>query len=328
MRGVTLRFLCNVKEVELLEPVSQAVRQCLDHKHPYVRRNAVLAVSSIYKNFDFLIPDAPELIFSLFLQGEGSLKQPETDPFCMRNAMAMLSMHAPDTLTAYLLEKADDLVAFDGQVQLVILEHIGRELKNDPAAVAIYGHLLKSVDSAVQYEAAVSIFRYLRLSGRRADDLSTHGVACLQTLVSLITSLDSNDNVKLIALQQISDLQTEFPEVVEEDESSLLDVLRSLSSSSDIQVQRLALKVVLQGVSQGRGEDVLGQLKRELFKLASDTSGNEYKRLYLDNINVLANRFISLAGSALEIFVSYLVSGESDYYSDQVTQYIKYGDCV
>lgn len=39
-----------------------AIRACLDHRHSYVRRNAVLAIFTIYKNFEWLVPDGPELI--------------------------------------------------------------------------------------------------------------------------------------------------------------------------------------------------------------------------------------------------------------------------
>jgi vesicle coat complex subunit len=45
------------------------IRSCLEHRHSYVRRNAVMAIFTIYKNFDFLIPDAPELI-ATFLETE------------------------------------------------------------------------------------------------------------------------------------------------------------------------------------------------------------------------------------------------------------------
>ncbi len=53
----------------MLEPLMPTIRSCLEHRHSYVRRNAVLAIFTIYKNFDFLIPDAPELIAN-FLEGE------------------------------------------------------------------------------------------------------------------------------------------------------------------------------------------------------------------------------------------------------------------
>lgn len=50
------------------------IRACLEHRHSYVRRNAFLAIFTIYKNFDFLIPDAPELIAN-FLDGEQAMCQ-------------------------------------------------------------------------------------------------------------------------------------------------------------------------------------------------------------------------------------------------------------
>jgi coatomer subunit beta len=59
IRGATLRFLCKLKEPELLEPLMPTIRSCLEHRHSYVRRNAVLAIFTIYKNFEILIPDGP-----------------------------------------------------------------------------------------------------------------------------------------------------------------------------------------------------------------------------------------------------------------------------
>lgn len=49
IRGSTLRFLCKLKESELLEPLMPAIRACLEHRHSYVRRNAVLAIYTIYR---------------------------------------------------------------------------------------------------------------------------------------------------------------------------------------------------------------------------------------------------------------------------------------
>ena len=39
-----------------------SIRACLDQRHAYVRRNAVLAIFTIYKNFEWLELDGPELI--------------------------------------------------------------------------------------------------------------------------------------------------------------------------------------------------------------------------------------------------------------------------
>lgn len=121
IRGSTLRFLCKLKESELLEPLMPAIRACLEHRHSYVRRNAVLAIYTIYRyklfnifcavaflhmhifllhslvnkkklmlficfrNFEHLIPDAPELIHDFLVN--------EKDASCKRNAFMML-IHA------------------------------------------------------------------------------------------------------------------------------------------------------------------------------------------------------------------------------------------
>jgi len=91
VRGSTLRYLCKLKEPELLEPLMPSVLANLEHRyalqpychslvvhslthslvglftrnsHSYVRRNAVLALYSIYKDFEQLCPDAPDLVVS------------------------------------------------------------------------------------------------------------------------------------------------------------------------------------------------------------------------------------------------------------------------
>jgi HEAT repeat protein len=64
IRGMTLRFLCRIHEEEILEPLIPSILACLEHRHSYVRRNAVLAINSLYKlpKGELLLVDAPELI--------------------------------------------------------------------------------------------------------------------------------------------------------------------------------------------------------------------------------------------------------------------------
>ena len=42
IRGSTLRFLCKLNEPELVEPLIASVKSNLEHRHSYVRRNAVM----------------------------------------------------------------------------------------------------------------------------------------------------------------------------------------------------------------------------------------------------------------------------------------------
>ena len=78
-----LRFLCKLREPELLDPLIPAIKECLDHRHSFVRKNAALCVFYIHKSFgDRLLPDGPELI-ETFINAE-------TDPAARRNAFLFL----------------------------------------------------------------------------------------------------------------------------------------------------------------------------------------------------------------------------------------------
>lgn len=65
IRGSTLRFLCKLKESELLEPLMPAIRACLEHRHSYVRRNAVLAIYTIYR-YRQLIPICDRILRPIY----------------------------------------------------------------------------------------------------------------------------------------------------------------------------------------------------------------------------------------------------------------------
>lgn len=62
----------------------------LEHRHSYVRKNAVLALAAIYRlpKGELLVPDAPDLV-------ERLLKN-EQDLSTRRNAFLMLANHAQD----------------------------------------------------------------------------------------------------------------------------------------------------------------------------------------------------------------------------------------
>lgn len=116
LRGSTLRFLCKLKEPELLEPLMPVIRDCLEHRHSYVRRNAVLAIFTIYKNFEWLVPDGPELIANFL--------DTQQDMSCKRNAFLMLLHADQDRALNYLASCLDQVNNFGDILQLVIVELI------------------------------------------------------------------------------------------------------------------------------------------------------------------------------------------------------------
>lgn len=116
VRGSTLRFLCKLKEPELLEPLMPVILDCLEHRHSYVRRNAVLAIFTIYKNFEWLVPDGPELVANFL--------DTQQDMSCKRNAFLMLLHADQDRALNYLASCLDQVNNFGDILQLVIVELI------------------------------------------------------------------------------------------------------------------------------------------------------------------------------------------------------------
>lgn len=119
IRGNTLRFLCKLREAELIEPLLSSARECLEHRHAYVRKNAVFAVASIFQHSETLIPDAPELI-ATFLEAE-------SDHTCKRNAFGALVSISHDKALEYLSSVFDGIPNADELLQLVELEFIRKD---------------------------------------------------------------------------------------------------------------------------------------------------------------------------------------------------------
>lgn len=119
VRGNTLRFLSKLREPELIEPLLSSARSCLEHRHAYVRKNAVWAVASIFQHSESLIPDAPELL-QTFLESE-------TDSTCKRNAFAALMSISHQKALEYLRTTFDTIPNTDELLQLAELEFLRKD---------------------------------------------------------------------------------------------------------------------------------------------------------------------------------------------------------
>lgn len=126
IRGATLRFLQKIsKDMELLEPLIPTCRSCLEHRHSYVRKNAVFAIYSIYREFVHLIPDAPELMHTFLIA--------ETDSTCKRNAFIFLTHCSMQKAVEYVLSIYDSIPSLDEALQMSIVEVIRSDCKSDSA---------------------------------------------------------------------------------------------------------------------------------------------------------------------------------------------------
>ncbi|CAH0717494.1 unnamed protein product, partial [Brenthis ino] len=305
IRGSTLRFLCKLKEPELLEPLMPAIRACLEHRHSYVRRNAVLAIFTIYRNFDFLIPDAPELI-ATFLEGE-------QDMSCKRNAFLMLLHAEQERALAYLADRLDHVHGFGDILQLVIVELIYKVCHANPSERSrfirtVYG-LLNAPSAAVRYEAAGTL---VTLSCAPAAIKAA--AACY---IDLIVK-ESDNNVKLIVVGKLSALRAASGEAGARALPELaMDVLRVLAAS-DLDVRRHTLQLALELAAPRHAHDLVAALRKEAARahLADHDDAAKYRQLLVRAMHRAAVKFPEVAGAVAPALLELLGDGAAPHAHD------------
>ena len=294
IRGSTLRFLCKLKEPELLEPLLPSIRTCLEYKHNYVRRNAVMAIFTIYKNFSFLIPDAPELIAN-FLERE-------QDMSCKRNAFMMLIHVDQDRALNYLSGCIEQVHTFGDILQLVIVELIYKVCHANPSERArfircIYA-LLNSSSPAVRYEAAGTLITL--------SSAPSAVKAAATTYIDLIVK-ESDNNVKLIVLDKILTLK-ELPSHEKVLQELVMDILRVLASP-DLEVRRKTLHLALDLVTSRTIGEMVIILKKELAKTHNTTEQEDfdkYRQLLVRTLHQLTIKFPDVASTIIPVVVEFL----------------------
>lgn len=294
IRGSTLRFLCKLKEAELLEPLMPAIRACLEHRHSYVRRNAVLAIFTIYKSFDFLIPDAPELM-SNFLETE-------QDMSCKRNAFMMLIHVDQERALSYLDSCIDQVHSFGDILQLVIVELIYKVCHSNPAErsrfIRCIYNLLNSNSPAVRYEAAGTLVTL--------STAPTAIKAAASCYIELIVK-ESDNNVKLIVLDRLIALK-EVPSHERILQDLVMDILRVLAAS-DLEVRRKTLNLALDLVSSRNVEEMVLVLKKEVTKTHNTVEHEDtgkYRQLLVRTLHASCVRFPDVAHAIIPVLMEFL----------------------
>lgn len=298
IRGCMLRFLCKLKEAELLEPLIPSIKANIEHRHSYVRRNAALTIYNVHKMFgDQLLPDAAELMEKFIIS--------ETDMSARRNAFLMLFNEAEHIAIDFLSEHMEEIHKFGDGFALLVLELTRKTCRRDPAQksrfVRCLFQLLQSDSSAVSYEAAWTLVSL--------STAPTAVRACAQTFATLLSTSGDN-NVKLIVLDRLAELKKFHSKVLQE---ILMDILRALSSPNiDICKKTLALAIDL--VGPRNIEEVVQVLKREVVRAQeSDLEhGAEYKTLLIQAIHRCATRYAEVADSIVLVLLDFL-AGDGGY---------------
>ncbi|GFQ00398.1 coatomer subunit beta-1 [Phtheirospermum japonicum] len=293
IRGVTLRFLCRLNEAEIVEPLIPSIISNLEHRHPYIRRNAILAVMSIYKlpQGEQLLIDAPETI-EKFLSTE-------QDPSAKRNAFLMLFNCAQDRAIHYLLTNVDRVSEWGELLQMVVLELIRKVCRSNKAEkgkyIKIIISLLNAPSAAVVYECAGTLVSL--------SSAPTAIRAAANTYCQLLLS-QSDHSVKLIVLDRLNELKTSHREILVD---LIMDVLRALSSPN-VDIRRKTLDIVLELITPRNVNEVVLTLKKEVMKTQSGEheKNGEYRQMLIQAIHFCAIKFPEVASTVVHLLMDFL----------------------
>ncbi|KAI4329440.1 hypothetical protein L6164_021703 [Bauhinia variegata] len=293
IRGVTLRFLCRLNETEIIEPLIPSIVTNLEHRHPFVRRNAVLAVMSVYKlpQGEQLLDSAPEIIEKLL--------STEQDPSTKRNAFLMLFNCAQDRAINYLFTNIDKINDWGEQLQMVVLELISKVCRTNKGEkgkyIKIIIALLNAPSTAVIYECAGTLVSL--------SSAPTAIRAAANTYCQLLLS-QSDNNVKLIVLDRLNELKTSNREIMVE---MVMDVLRALSSPN-LDIRRKTIDIALELITPRNIDEVVMMLKKEVVKTQSGEheKNGEYRQMLVQAIHSCAIKFPEVASTVVHLLMDFL----------------------
>eukprot|EP01061_Rhynchopus_euleeides_P026132 TRINITY_DN42793_c0_g1_i1.p1 TRINITY_DN42793_c0_g1~~TRINITY_DN42793_c0_g1_i1.p1 ORF type:complete len:947 (+),score=468.70 TRINITY_DN42793_c0_g1_i1:49-2889(+) len=299
IRGATLRFLCNLKEKEILEPLAGAVLSNLEHRQSYIRRNAVLAITNIYQRTPEALPHAPEAV-------EDLLKQ-DTDVTSRRNAFLMLFKCTPDRAVNYLRSIMDtDIGQSQNEVfQLVIVELLKQLMQTNPHEKSQYIHviftLLKSKSQAVLFQCASTL---LALSSS-----PTAIKASANTLVSLLNN-NCDNNVKLVVVGKLEEIRKRFPDALQ---GLTMDLLCCLVGS-EVEIQKRILGLTIDLVTAKNVDKVIAFLKKELVEHSATQTNTtvpkgetDYRQLLIRFISTTASKHKNVAPMIIPILMDFII---------------------
>ncbi|KAG0461669.1 hypothetical protein HPP92_021966 [Vanilla planifolia] len=293
IRGVTLRFLCRLSEAEIMEPLIPSILSNLEHRHPFIRRNAILAVMSIYKlaQGEQLLADAPEVIERLLVG--------EQDPSARRNAFLMLFTCAQDRAVNYLLSHVDQVPDWPEQLQMVVLDLIRKVCRSNRGEkgryIKIIISLLNAPSTAVIYECAGTLVSL--------SSAPTAIRAAANTYCQLLLS-QSDNNVKLIVLERLNELKSSHQEIMVD---MIMDVLRALSSPN-LDIRRKTLDIALELITPRNVDEVVLTLKKEVVKTQSGEleKNGEYRQMLVQAIHSCAMKFPEVASTVVHLLMDFL----------------------
>jgi len=291
VRGSALRFASKMREKDILEPLVSSLRSNLEHRHSYVRRNAVLSIYNTFKCFEDLMPDAPELIGD-FIDGE-------SDVSAKRNAFVMLCNCDQERAVQYQLSVIDQIASMGDIIQLNMLELIRKVCRQDPFQKSKYVRAVFGLQSTASNSVAFECANTLVALSSAQTAVRT----AVQAYCTLL-STHSDNNVKLIVLDKLSDLQKKHPDVLK---TLIMDIIRGLSSPN-IDIKKKVLDLVMELVNPSNIDEVIAVLKKEIVKTQTGDieKTQDYKQMLVQAIHTCVIKFPEIAGTVVHVLIDFI----------------------
>ncbi|KAF5842052.1 coatomer beta subunit appendage platform-domain-containing protein [Dunaliella salina] len=254
IRGVTLRFLCRIREEEILEPLVPSILSNLEHRHSYVRRSAVLAINAIYK-----FPKG-ELLLQVCRANPGekgrfikiilSLLQSNSTAVVYECAVTLVSLsQAPSAIRAAANCYCQLLVSqSDNNVKLIVLDRL-HELKNKHREVMqdMLMDTLRALSSPNMdiRKKTLDISMDL-ITSRNIDEVVM--VLKKEVVKTQNKDFERGGEYRQMLVQAIHNCALKFPDVASSVVHLLMDFLGDANTASALDVIFFVREIILQNV--------------------------------------------------------------------------------
>lgn len=296
VRGSTLRFLLKINEQEILAPLVPSVKSCLEHKNSYVRKYALLVLLHIFRTHFHLVPDAGALICKLL--------EKEQDPVCRKNAFSALTFIEFDKARMFFAAWKDDLLSFDANLQLALLDFIRKDAKLS------HGEKAKHVKSVLAlFDAKSSAVRFNAVDVLCALTTSASAIKLSIVCLADLATKEADLNVKLVVLDKIHEISENCPSACAD---SALEILKILACS-EIEIKKKALVLLLSFVSNKHLDDVVSFLNKDFVKIIRGSAAdsdmlNSYALFLLDSLNFCLKNNADFLTKIFPIFIGVLAN--------------------
>lgn len=284
VRARTLRLVSKMRYREMMDTLLQPALECLTHRHPYVRRNAVMCVYSIYLAFgEDILPDAVERIDNLLSS--------ETDLSTRRNALLFLFEASPTIAMRYLnsvlLDEDDSNSVYGTSIdilQLVVLDELKKVCKANPLEKGKY---MKSIFNLAMTSKSQSVLFECASTITQLTSMPNAIKLAVATYLKLLNDPSSDSNMKLLLVENLVLLKDKNKKILQD---QAVEILRALATPSN-DIRSKCINLVLELLSNRNVEEIIRILKKELLSVQGKKEELAYQDMLVNALHTCAVRF-------------------------------------